>query len=230
MNRKHKKIRIGILFLIVLNALLIIVAPFFNFKFGVFSQDVSEAFFITSLFLLMTFLFGFYSREVNNYKKQREELEERLRETFKYIGSINLQLEEMKKVFSTVNKYPESKKDIQALFVHTAERILGIINVDWVLLKIVDVKSGNNLHEYFISRGNKKIEKIKIDNKELLSGNCSFGTCSVIRSNQDNFNIKAFCVLPEAKKSENQDFLINSIVNQLEMLFIIFNSLYYKKN
>jgi hypothetical protein len=230
MSKKHKKLREGILFLIIINVIVIIITPFFNVKFGGFSDEVSETVFISSLFMLMAVLFSFYSREVDKYKKQQEELEDRLRETFKYIGSINLQLEEMKKVFSSVNKYPESKKDIQALFVHTAERILGIINADWVLLKIVDIKSGNNLHEYFISRGNKKIDKIKVENKELLSGECSFGQCSIVKSNQDNFNIKAFCILPVAAKNDNQEFLINSIVNQLEMLFIIFNSLYYKNN
>lgn len=228
--RKYKKIKDLVLFLIIINIILIIVTPLFNLKLWSFSDDISEVFFISSLFFLMAFLFSFYSREVDKYKKQQEELEERLRETFKYIGSINLQLEEMKKVFSSVNKYPESKKDIQALFVHSAERILGIINTDWVTLKIVDVKTGNNLHEYFISRGHKKVEKIKIENKELLNGECSFGGCSIVKSNQDNFNIKAFCVLPTVDKNENQEFLINSIVNQLEMLFIIFNSLYYKKN
>ena len=230
MSKKHRKLRKWILFLIIINVIGIIITPFFNVKFWGFSDEVSETIFISSLFLLMAVLFSFYSREVDKYKKQQEELEERLRETFKYIGSINLQLEEMKKVFSSVNKYPESKKDIQALFVHTAERILGMINADWVLLKIIDIRNGNNLHEYFISRGNKKIDKIKIENKELLSGECSFGQCNIVKSNQENFNIKAFCILPVAAKDDNQEFLINSIVNQLEMLFIIFNSLYYKKD
>ncbi len=229
MIRKHKKIRQGILFLIAINVAFIIVTPFLNVKFWSFSEEASEVTLISSLFLLIAVLFRFYAREVNKYKKQQEDLEDRLRETFKYIGSINLQLEEMKKVFSTVNKYPESKKDIQALFVHTAERILGIINADWVMLKIIDINTGNNLHEYFVSRGNKKVGKIKVDNRELLSGDCSFGRCSIVKSNQENFNIKAFCILPSTTKDENQEFLINSIVNQLEMLFIIFNSLYYKK-
>jgi hypothetical protein len=227
---KHKKIREFILFLIVINVVLIIITPLFNVNIWNFSDEISEVVYIASLFVLMAILFSFYSREVDKYKKQQEDLEERLRETFKYIGSINLQLEEMKKVFSSVNKYPESKKDIQALFVHTAERILGIINADWVMLKIVDVRNSNNLHEYFISRGNKKVERVKIDNKELLTGECSLDGCNIVKSNQDNFNIKAFCVLPVAAKNDNQKFLINTIVNQLEMLFIIFNSLYYKKN
>jgi hypothetical protein len=230
MKRRHKKIRSTILFLIAMIIVLIIVEPFFGFRFWGLSQEMSEAILISFFFSLIFILASFYSRELNKYRKQQEELEDRLKETFKYIGSINLQLEEMKKVFSSVNKYPESKKDIQALFVHTAERILGIINADWVLLKMLDVKNGNNLHEYFVSRGNKRIEKIKVDNKSLLGGTCSFGSCNIIKSNQENFNIKAFCILPTEIKDENQEFLINSIVNQLEMLFIIFNSLYYKKN
>lgn len=230
MSKKYKKTRWIILSLIIANIFLIIDTPFLEIRLWNFSEEWSESILIFSLFLLMTLLFSFYSREANKYHKQQEDLEERLRETFKYIGSINLQLEEMKKVFSSVNKYPESKKDIQALFAHTAERILGIINIDWVLLKIVDVRNGNNLHEYFISRGNKRVEKMKIDNKTLLSGECPEEKCGIIKSNQENFNIKAFCILPTAVKNDNQKFLINSIVNQLEMLFIIFNSLYYKKN
>lgn len=230
MKRQHKKSQVVLLVLIFINALIIVIAPFYNLTFFSLPEDASEAVFILIMFLLMAALSGFYAREVNKYKRQQEALEDRLRETFKYIGSTNLQLEEMKKVFSRVNKYPENKKDIQALFVHTAERILGIINADWVMLKVLDIRSGKNLHEYFIARANKNVPKIKIDNQELLNDQCSFGSCDIIKSQQKNFNIKAFCVLPAVKKNDNQEFLINSIVSQLEMLFIIFNSLYYKKD
>ncbi|BFD24715.1 MAG: hypothetical protein JST_000010 [Candidatus Parcubacteria bacterium] len=156
-------------------------------------------------------------------------MEERLRETFKYIGSINLQLEEMKKVFSNFNKYPESQKDIQAVFTHTAERILAIVPTDWVLLRIMELDQGKTLHEYFLSRGNKKIEKFKLENQDLLNGECSIGGCSIITSQQNNFNLKAFCILSTEVKDKNQQFMITSAINQLEMLFIIFNSYYYKK-
>ena len=229
MKRRYKRSKKIFLFLIVINIFIIITTPFLGIRFGNLSEEISEAIFISISFMLALILFNFYSREVSKYKKLQEELEERLRETFKYIGSINLQLEELKKVFS-IKRYPENKKDIQALFVHTAERILGIVSVDWVLLKIVDTRNGNSLQEHFVFRGNKKIEKIKVENKKLLKGECSDGDCFVIKSNQENFNIKAFCVLPSVKRDDNQDFLINSIISQLEMLFIIFNSLYYKKN
>ena len=230
MTKRQQKIRKGFIFLVAIDFIFITITPFLKFRFLGFSEELSEGVLIAFLFLLVALLFRAYIKEMDNYKERQENLEERLRETFKYIGSINLQLEEMKKVFSSVNKYPESKKDVQALFAHTAERVLGIINADWVLLRIIDINTGSTLHEYFVSRGNKEVERVKPDNKELLDGNCSFGSCSIIKSNQDNFNIKAYCILPVAAENSNQDFLINSIVNQLEMFFIIFNSLYYKRN
>jgi len=228
--RKTKKIRKVFIFLGTLDLILIAFTPFLKFKFLNFSEEFSETGLILFLFILIALLLRFYIKDIDIYKQQQENLEERLRDTFKYIGSINLQLEEMKKVFSNFNKYPENKKDVQALFIHTAERVLGIINADWVLLRIVDVNTGATLYEYFCSRGNKKVERIKLDNRALLDGTCSFGSCSIVKSNQDNFNIKAYCILPVEAESSNQEFLINSIVNQLEMFFIIFNSLYYKRN
>jgi len=228
--KTQQKIKNFFILLATLDVIFIIITPLLSFKFFNFSEEFSEVTLIIFLFILITILFRFYVKEVDKYKQRHEGLEERLRETFKYIGSINLQLEEMKKVFSSFNKYPESKKDIHALFSHTAERVLGIINADWVLLRIIDVNTGATLHEHFVSRGNKKVEKVKLENKTLLSGECSFGACSITKSNQENFNIKAFCILPVASKNSNQEFLINSIINQLEMFFIIFKSLYYKRN
>ena len=227
---KKQKIKKFFIVLMAIDIICIIITPFLSFKFLRIPEEISEASLITFLLIIVALLFRFYIKEVDRYKLQQETLEERLRDTFKYIGSINLQLEEMKKVFADFNKYPESKKDVQALFAHTAEHVLGIINADWVMLRVVDINTCATLHEYFISRGNKKVEKVKPDNKELLEGNCSFGKCSIVKSNQDNFNIKAYCILPVEAENNNQEFLINSIVNQLEMFFIIFNSLYYKKN
>lgn len=230
MPKKQNKIKNIFISLAVVDLIFIVITPFLGVKFFSLSEELSEALLTIFLLFLIALLFRFYNREMDNYKQRQEDMEERLRDTFKYIGSINLQLEEMKRVFSSFTKYPESKKDIQALFTHTAERVLGIINADWVLLRMIDIKTGFTLHEYFISRGNKKVEKIKLDNRALLEGSCSFGSCSIIKSNQENFNIKAFCVLPVEAENSNQEFLINSIVNQLEMFFIIFNSLYYKKS
>lgn len=229
MTKKYKRLQNFVLTLIVINILSVVGTPLLQIRLFRLTEQFSASLIIIILFIFLAFLLGVYFKEVEKYKKTQEDLEERLRETFKYIGSINLQLEEMKKVFSNFNKYPESQKDIQAVFTHTAERILSIIPTDWVLLRIMELDQGKTLHEYFISRGNKRVEKIKLENQELLSDNCSVEGCSIVASQQNNFNLKAFCILSTEVKDKNQQFMITSAVNQLEMLFIIFNSYYYKK-
>ncbi|MGI5826910.1 MAG: hypothetical protein ACOX6C_00490 [Patescibacteria group bacterium] len=229
MTRRYQRLKNFVLTLIVINILAVVGAPLLRLRLFDLSESFSTSLIITILFIFLALLLGIYFKEVEKYKKTQEDLEERLRETFRYIGSINLQLEEMKKVFSNFNKYPESQKDIQAVFTHTAERILAIVPTDWVLLRIMELDQGKTLHEYFLSRGNKKIEKFKLENQDLLNGECSIEGCSIITSQQNNFNLKAFCILSTEVKDKNQQFMITSAINQLEMLFIIFNSYYYKK-
>ncbi len=228
MSTRKKIIRKIFIAIVFIDSLFILFVPFFNVKIKNLSEELSESIFITTIFFLILIAYRIYKKEDNYNKNYQEGLEERLRETFKYIGSVNLQIEEMKKVFSDGFNYPENKKDVHALFINMSERILGIINTDWVLLKIVDINSQTTLREHFITRGNKQIEKIKFDNQCLLDGSCLEGNQIVIRSTQENFNIKAFCVLP-VSINKDQGFMIKSIVNQLEMMFVIFNSLYYNK-
>lgn len=229
MTKKYHRLKNIVLTLIVINILSVVGTPLLRLRLFNLSESFSASLIIAILFILLALLLGVYFKEVEKYKKTQEDLEERLRETFKYIGSINLQLEEMKKVFSNFNKYPESQKDIQAVFTHIAEKILAIIPTDWVLLRIMELDQGKTLHEYFVSRGNKRVEKIKLENQELLNGDCSIEGCSIVTSQQNNFNLKAFCILSTEAKDKNQQFMITSAINQLEMLFIIFNSYYYKK-
>lgn len=228
MGKRHEIMKKVFIALVFLDALFILFVPFLSVKIWFFSDEGSESIFIAGLFLLSLVLYRFYVKETKFNKQYQDGLEERLRETFKYIGSVNLQIEEMKKVFSENVRYPESKKELHALFINMAERILGIVNTDWVLLKVVDISNKSTLHDYFIARGNKQAERLKIDNQCLLDGSCLINNQTVVGSTQENFNIKAFCILP-VSLNKNQEFMIKSIVNQLEMMFVIFNSLYYKK-
>ena len=228
MSKRRENIKKIFLFLSFLDILFILFVPFVNIRIWNLSDEISDSIFTGILILLILVAYRFYVKETKFNKKYQDGLDERLRETFKYIGSVNLQIEEMKKVFSDNGKYPENKKDLHALFINMSERILGLINTDWVLLKVVDLNNQVTLHDHFIARGNKQIEKLRIDNKCLLDGSCLIDNQTVIRSTQENFNIKAFCILP-ISVNKNQEFMIKSIVNQLEMMFVIFNSLYYKK-
>lgn len=171
-----------------------------------------------------------YLRELRRLRRYQLNLEDRLQETFKYIGSVNLQMAEMKESFSNFKKYPENKKDIKTAFNFFAEKILSIINIDWVIIRIIDTNTMHSLRDERYTRNNQKIEFKKFDNAEICNEKHKDDDVSIVRSNQAGFYLKTCCVIPGQLKNKDQEFFIQSMINQLEMLFVIFSSLEKNKN
>jgi len=70
--------------------------------------------------------------------EEKKTAEEKMNDSFKYIGEINVQIQEIKSIFNKINKYPETKSDFKKTLRFFSERTLGMINVDWVLFRIID--------------------------------------------------------------------------------------------
>lgn len=177
---------------------------------------------LLSLAYVVNFL---YLREFGRLRRYQVNLEDRLQDTFKYIGSVNLQMEEMRQAFANFKKYPENKKDIRTVFVYFSEKILGMVNADWIILRIIDIKTGRTLREDKFTRNNQVITFSKFDNRDILEGRCKLDQCTIVKSDQENLNIKACCILSAHLNNEDQEFFVRSMINQLEMLFIVFSSL-----
>ncbi|MBI4779408.1 hypothetical protein HY797_03070, partial [Candidatus Falkowbacteria bacterium] len=95
-------------------------------------------------------------------------MEKKLDEAFKYIGQINVQISEIRSIFSDVKKYPENKKDLKYSMEFMANKILGIINADWVVLRIIALDNLTSLTEYNLARTEGASIKQSISNKELV--------------------------------------------------------------
>jgi hypothetical protein len=162
----------------------------------------------------------FYHRELK--RSQRD-----IKELINHIGNINVQVQEIKYFFNDVRKYPENKSDLKYLFNILSDRILAIVNVEWILFRIIDVGSNNTLSEHMQCRKGKGNKNCEISNKEIMRDKVENGY-KVIKTNQENFNVRAFCILPENNLSEHQKIFVRRITNDLEMLYIIFSSQYYR--
>ena len=166
-------------------------------------------------------------KEINRLKQDKGALGNRLTEAFKYIGTVNIQIQEIKTVFSDVRKFPENKKDFSHILQLLADRTLGMVNAGWVLFRIIDTKNLDSLGEYSETRGNSVLPQHKISNRTLVSNEKLKGF-TVVGSGHENFYIKTFCIIPKAKLSSDHEVFIKAVVNQLEMLFLIFTSIYYR--
>lgn len=218
-------------FILAINFIAIALVPLFIRKsfFG-FSQSF-VIFLITFILLIAAYIVNaLYLKELRRLRVYQLNLEDRLQETFKYIGSVNLQMEEMKQSFSGFKKYPQNKKDIKTTFNYFAEKILSAINVDWVIFKVIDTNTLYSLRDERYTRGDQIVDFKKFDNKDILKDKYQEENHTVIRSDQDGFYLKTCCIVPGSLDNSDQKFFVKSLVNQLEMLFIIFSSLEKNKN
>jgi len=198
-------------------------------------EEIAEGAVIALLLVVGYLASIIYKKEFDKYHNDLTELiscnsdlENSLKDAFSYIGEINVQLLEIKSVFSALQKYPESKKDYRSVLIFLARKALGIVNVDWVMFRIVNPESLRTIQEYSETRGSAILLKHNISNRAIVS-NEAIADCSIVSSEQENLTIKAFCILPSEKLTENQIILLRAIVSEVEMLFIIFSSEYYRE-
>ena len=235
MNKNIRLLERTYLLILVTIFLLIVFTPYIiHSGFTVFEEQLVEVAIIILLFAVGYAVLSLYRKEaarnlneLNRLKEDKGALENRLTDAFKYIGTANIQIQEIKSVFSDVRKFPENKKDFGYIMQFLADRTISMVNAGWVLFRIIDTKNLNSVREYSKTRGNSVLPQHKISNRALVSNEKLKGL-TVVGSGHENFYIKTFCIIPKAELPTDHEVFIKAVVNQLEMLFLIFTSIYYR--
>jgi hypothetical protein len=205
-------------------------------KYNIFlAEELIEGFLIAALLVVGYFVSALYREDLRAYRSRIKELsfkkddaESRLSDAFKYIGALNVQVDEIQSMFSALKKYPTAKRDFKNSFRFLSERVLSIVKVDWVVFRIIDIDSLRTVSEYSETRGKTVLLKRNISNKSIVTTAMVDG-CNIISSDDANLFIKMFCIVPAEELTKTQENLIKGIVNTLEMLFIVYSSQYYRK-
>jgi len=205
--------------LIILVGLIIATPYLINDGFSIFDEEVMEVVVSALLFGVGFLIYTLYKREIARHQKS-------LDATLNYIGNLNLQISNIKSIFNSMKKYPESKNEFKLMLRFLAQRALGIVGSEWLLLRIIEINNTKTLAEHFQARGKVTLVRHEISNKNVVDKYCP--SCSVVESDQENFDIQVFCVVSKEKVSEDQRILLKAIVNNLAMLYLIFTSEHYK--
>ncbi len=242
-SKRARLLQAGYLTILALLFFLIISTPYLiksNFSMResfILDEEIVEGLLIALLLGLGFLIPAIYKKELNKYFKRMDELatsksnlESRLDDAFKYIGKVNVQLLEIKSAFSALKKYPENQKDFARVLSFFAQKVMGIVNADWVMFRIVNKENLRTLREYSKPRATRTILLKHCISNRALVGNEAVDTYSVVASDQENSTLKVFCVLPAEKLTANQRLLIKAIVTEIEMLFIILTSQYYRES
>jgi hypothetical protein len=236
MNKNIKFLEKVYLLLLTGISIIIIFTPLIiNNGLSIVPEEVLEVIIIALLFGVGYLLITLYRKEVkNNLERcrildhEKNSMEERLTDAFKHIGSVNVQIDEVRSAFSEIKKYPENKQDFKYILQYFGNRVLCMTNSDWVFFRIIDSTNLSTLGEYYEARNSTALLKHNFSNKKLLE-NDAIDAGEIIKSTQENFTIKTFCVIQANLIGKEQEVFIKAIVNQLEMLFLIFSSNYYRE-
>ncbi len=218
--------------------LIAVLVSFYDYLFGkIFGHSFHiEAVISIILLIFAWFVFSRYHEEVEKNFKEMAELKrsdsdyrEIVDEAFKYIGSLNVQIDQVRSIFSDLKKFPENKKDFRYIMEYLAEKILGLVPTDFVCFRIVDLDTANTLSEYAVGRRGVPFSGLKISNT-MLVGNIEIEGTKVCRTDPRNLSIQAFCLVSPLKLSDEQAVMIEAILNQLKMLYLIFSSNYYTES
>lgn len=195
----------------------------------IIAEEIIEGSLLGILLLLNIVMLNLYRKEADRQKeiiarfnKDKIETSERLVDSSKYIGQLNVQIQEIKTMFKNNIRFPETKNDFKKSFVFFSERVMGIVNTNWVLFRIINSNTWKTVSEQFETRPGYITNYPHIGNKMIIENRACPPFTSVI-SSPENSNIISCCILPVDEITNDERIFIQAITNEITMMFAIFN-------
>jgi hypothetical protein len=159
--------------------------------------------------------------EIQHLSTNNTTLQCRLTEAFKYIGNVNVQLQEIRSVYSLLNRLPQSRKDFKNLLRVLAQKALTISNTDWVTVRIIDRQTFRTVIEHLESRRKGIALNPHISNKSIIEGEPIAGLV-VIRCENENLDTTVACIFSRNQLTWEEKTLLAAVAGEIELFFIAF--------
>lgn len=201
----------------------------------IIKEETIEGSLFCILFIMSILILNLYKHEIDKHKElidkistEKMKVENRLFDSEQYIGITNVQIQEIKYIFNSIDKFPETKDDLKKAFSFFGERVIGIVNSNWVLFRIIDINTQRTIYDHFVTGQGFSCSYPHVSNKMIIEKQPILPFIYV-NSNARNLNILVSCIMPIDKISNDQRIFVQAIINEITKLFVILNSLYYKK-
>jgi hypothetical protein len=200
----------------------------------IIEEEIVEGSLMAVLFLINILVLNLYRKEASRQKEiiakidsDKKLTQDKLNDSFRYIGQLNVQIQEIKALFDSKLRLPETKNDIKRTFMYLSERVFGIVNTNWVLFRIINSKTGKTISEQFETRTGYISNYPHIGNKMIVEAQSCPPFTAVI-SRPQNMNIVACCILPLDDINRDERLFIQAITNEITKMFVIFSQSYHR--
>jgi hypothetical protein len=176
-----------------------------------------------SFFILKSFMrtLKAYQQMVNHAGEEKSRLVSRLAEAFNYIGTVNVEMQEVESVLCGVACYPRSKREFKELVERMAAKAMTVAAVPWLVVRTIDRHNGQTINEHAVQRPNGGLPSVTMGNRAILDGHRVDGV-QTIGSRQCNLDLTTVFILPATEMTEERTVLLMAILNQIEMLFMLY--------
>jgi hypothetical protein len=196
----------------------------------VLDEDLLESILIAVLLVIAGSIYAVYRRELRSVNRQlgrvssaNKVLKDRLTDAFRYIGTVNVQLQEIHAVFSKSIRYPENRGEFKRMLAEIAFKTLGIVDKDWMLIRIVDRCTLKTHIEHWEMRFRTIPAKICVSNRAIVDQHPQLDV-DVTASHRDNATVTAACVFPLPPLNREERILMQSVASEMEMIYTVFTS------
>ena len=164
-----------------------------------------------------------YERTVERNGEENSRLASRLVEAFSYIGTINVEFQEIQSILCGAERYPQTKREFKRFIEHLVAKAMTVAGTSWAVIRIISRGNGRTVKEYATVRPHKVIPAVTMGNREILEDRHIEGVRKV-GSRQNNLDLQTVCILPEIQLSEEENILITAITSQIEMFFLLYRA------
>lgn len=212
---------------------------------ALFSEEFVEGVFLAIELLALIVVFRHYDSQIKKHEDaaitlntKLEKKEKELLSALEYLGKVNVQVSMIKLIFENM-KVPSTKSQLTEVYSELLRIVCAMTEEPHAALRIVNLRNGRMLSERIENFNGESSEKMKISigNKDLIEKFVNKrketeGEYATFFADVENFYVKAFITIPNSKRKkfqkEDRAFL-EAVANQCEIVFLLFNSKYYKK-
>ena len=201
----------------------------FNDRFMI-EEEVLETAMIIALFVIsFMILIHIKNRilacqeEADEALYQKSRLVSQLADAFRYIGKVNVEIQEIETALCDITFYPQTRNELRRLIDRYALKAMAIAGAPWSLARIIDRHSIQTVYEHAVRYPGLDLPSIAMGNRAILDG-VQLDGLLVVRPSQQHPDLLSVIIIPVANLSKEENVMLTAILNQIEMLFIIYRA------